>query len=62
MERKVKEQDGVVYWKRRRKRVKRNEGAWHATRKKNMFLGPDFHIYGIDTSRHSSFSVVISYP
>ena len=39
-EREVKGQNGVVYWERRRKRVKRNEGAWLATRKKIIFLGP----------------------
>ena len=40
-ERKVKGHNRVVYWKRRRKCVKRNEGAWLATRKKNIF-GPWF--------------------
>ena len=39
-ERKVKGQNGVVYWERRRKCAKRNEGTWSATRKKNTFLGP----------------------
>ena len=39
-ETKVKGQNGVVYWERRRNCVKRNEGAWLATRKKNIFLGP----------------------
>ena len=28
-------------WERRGQRVKRNEGAWLATRKKIIFLGPD---------------------
>ena len=42
-ERKVKGQNGVVYWERRC--VKRNEGAWLATRKKNIFLGPGAHSY-----------------
>ena len=36
-ERKVKGQNGVVLWERRRKCVKRNEGAWLTTRKKNIF-------------------------
>ena len=35
-ERKIKGQNGVVYWERRRKCVKRNEGAWFATKKKNI--------------------------
>ena len=39
-ERNVKGRNGVVSWERRRKCVKRNEGAWLATRKKNIFLGP----------------------
>ena len=34
---KVKGQNGVVYWERRRECVKGNEGAWLATRKKNIF-------------------------
>ena len=29
----------MVYWERRRKCVKRFEGVWLATRKKNIFLG-----------------------
>ena len=33
----IRGQNGVVYWERRRKCVKRNEGAWLATRKKNIF-------------------------
>ena len=37
--RKVKGQNGEVYWERIRKCVKRNEGAWLATRKKNIFSG-----------------------
>ena len=36
-ERNVKGQNGLVYWERRRKFVKRNEGVWLATRKKNIF-------------------------
>ena len=36
----MKGQNWVVYWGRRRKYVKRNEGAWLATRKKNIVLGP----------------------
>ena len=36
LERKVKGQYGVVYWERRRKSVKRNEGALLATRKKKF--------------------------
>ena len=39
-ERKVKGQNGVVYWERRRKCVKRNEGVCSAIRKQNIFLGP----------------------
>ena len=30
----------MEYWERRRKLVKRNEGAWLGTRKKIIFLGP----------------------
>ena len=37
---KVKGQNGVVYWERRRNCVKRNEGAWLATRKKNILMSP----------------------
>ena len=44
---KVKGQNWVVYWKRRRNRVKRNEGAWLATRKKNIFLGPGGKVSGL---------------
>ena len=33
-------QNGVVYWERRRKFVKRNECTWLATRKKNICLSP----------------------
>ena len=43
----------MVYWEIRRKCVKRNEGAWLATRKKNIFMSPvsytqqiRFKIYG----------------
>ena len=36
-ERNVKGQNELVYWERRRKFVKRNEGVWLATRKKNIF-------------------------
>ena len=36
-ERKVKVSNGAVYWERRRKCVKSNEGTWLATRKKNIF-------------------------
>ena len=36
-ERNVKGQHGLVYWERRRKFVKRNEGVWPVTRKKNIF-------------------------
>ena len=39
-ERKVKGQNGVVYWERRRKCMKRYEGTWLATRKKNIFVWP----------------------
>ena len=36
-ERKIKGYNGVVYWERRRKCVKMNEGSGLATRKKNIF-------------------------
>ena len=36
-ERKVKGQNGLVYWERKRNCVKRNEVAWLATRKKDIF-------------------------
>ena len=44
--RKVKGQNGVVYWERRRKCVKRNEGTWLATRKKNIIFSPEIKIGG----------------
>ena len=31
----------MVYWGKRRKSVKRNEGTWLATGKKNIFSGPE---------------------
>ena len=40
-ERKVKGYNRAVYWERRRKFVKSNEGTWLATKKKNIFLSPD---------------------
>ena len=36
-EREVNGQNAVVYWERRRKCVKRNEGTWLATRMKIFF-------------------------
>ena len=39
-ERKVKGYNRVVYWKRRRKCVKSNQGTWLATRKKKILLSP----------------------
>ena len=39
--RKVKGQNGEVHWERRRNCVKRNEGAWLATRKKSIFWATD---------------------
>ena len=40
-ERDAKGQNGLVYWERKRKFVKRNEGAWLAIRKKNIFWALD---------------------
>ena len=54
-ERKVKGQNGMVYWERRRMSVKRNEGAWLATRKKNIFLGPGFYFVSCK-SKFSAFN------